>query len=48
VKYLQDVEKERKKSKPRDIKLPRLKKISSSDTYRITSLGREYLQLVKE
>ena len=48
VKYLQDVEKERKKSRPRDIKLPRLKKISSSDTYRITSLGREYLQLVKE
>lgn len=48
VKYLQDVEKERKRSRPRDIKLPRLKKISSSDTYRITSLGREYLQLIKE
>ncbi len=48
VKYLQDVEKERKKSRPRDIKLPRLKKISSTDTYRITSLGREYLQLIKE
>lgn len=47
VKYLQEVEKEKKKSKPRDIKLPRLKKISSSDTYRITQLGRDYLQLLK-
>ena len=47
VKYLQDVEKEKKKSRPRDIRLPKLKKISSSDTYRITSLGREYLQLLK-
>lgn len=47
VKYLQEVEKEKKRSKPRDIKLPRLKKISSSDTYRITQLGRDYLQLLK-
>lgn len=44
VKYLQDVEKE--KSRPKDIKLPRLKKIYTSDTYKITSLGREYLQLL--
>ena len=48
VKYLQDIEKERKKSRPRDIKLPKLKKISSADLYRITTLGREYLQLIKE
>jgi hypothetical protein len=46
VKYLQDVEKEKKKSRPKDIKLPRLKKIYTSDTYKITSLGREYLQLL--
>ena len=48
VKYLQDIERERKKSRAKDIKLPKLKKISSVDTYRITTLGREYLQLIKE
>ena len=48
VKYLQDIERERKRSRPRDLKLPKLKKISSVDTYRITTLGREYLQLIKE
>ena len=47
VKYLQDVELQKKKSRPRDIRLPRLKKISSSDTYRITKLGRDYLQLLE-
>lgn len=46
VKYLQDVEKEKKKSKSRDIKLPRLKRLSSTDTYKITQLGRDYLQLL--
>lgn len=46
VKYLQDVEKERKRSKPKDIRLPNLKKVSPSDTYKITSLGRNFLQLL--
>ncbi len=48
VKYLQDVEKERRKSKPKDVKLPRLKKVSSLDSYKITSLGRDFLQLLDE
>lgn len=48
VKYLQDIEKENRKSKPREIKLPKLKKVSSSDTYKITSLGRDYLNWLKE
>lgn len=48
VKYLQDIEKERKKSKPKDIKLPNLKKISSSDSYKITSLGKNFLELITE
>lgn len=46
VKYLQAIEKERKKSKPKDIKLPNLKKVSSSDSYKMTSLGRDFLQLI--
>lgn len=48
VKYLQNIDKEKKKSKPRDIKLPKLKKVSLSDSYKITSLGIEFLQLLAE
>jgi hypothetical protein len=48
VKYLQEVEKEKKKSKPKDVKLPNLKKISSSDTYKITPLGNNYIRLLQE
>lgn len=47
VKYLQNVEKESKKSKPRTVKIPKLKKVSGSDSYKITPLGRQYLSLIK-
>lgn len=47
VKYLQNVEKESKKSKPRTVKIPKLKKVSGSDGYKISPLGRQYLSLIK-
>lgn len=43
VKYLQAVEKDNKKRSPKGVKIPKLKKVSLSDTYRITKLGRDYL-----
>ena len=43
VKYLQNLEKESKKSKPGTVKIPKLKKVSGSDSYKITPLGRQYL-----
>lgn len=46
VKYLQAVEKDNKSSRPKGVKLPRLRKISRSDSYKITLLGRRYLQLI--
>lgn len=47
VKYLQNLEKERKKSKPGSVKIPKLKKVSGSDSYKITPLGRQYLTLIE-
>ena len=44
VKYL---EKESKKSKPGSVKIPKLKKVSGSDSYKITQLGRQYLTLIE-
>ena len=38
VKYLQSLEKESKKSKPKTVKIPKLKKVSGSDSYKITPL----------
>lgn len=47
VKYLQNIEKESKRSKPREVKIPKLKKVSRLDSYTITSLGRQYLTLIE-
>ena len=47
VKYLQKLEKERRKSKPGDVKIPKLKKVSISDSYKITPLGRQYLAMIE-
>lgn len=47
VKYLQNLEKESKKSKPGSVKIPKLKKVSCSDSYKITSLRRQYLTLIE-
>ena len=46
VKYFQDVERDNKKRNPKGVKIPKLKKVSKSDTYRITKLGRDYLELI--
>lgn len=47
VKYLQNLEKESKKSKPKTVKIPKLKKVSGLDSYKITPLGRQYLTLIE-
>lgn len=47
VKYLQNLEKESKKTKPGVVKAPKLKKVSGSDSYKITPLGRKYLILIE-
>lgn len=47
VKYLHNIEKESKRSKPREVKIPKLKKVSQLDSYTITSLGRQYLTLIE-
>lgn len=46
VKYLEKVKKENRKRNPNDVKVPSLKRVSSSDSYRITSLGRSYLTMI--
>lgn len=43
VKYLEKV----KKENPNDIKVPSLKRVSASDSYRITPLGRHYLTMIR-
>lgn len=48
VKYLQTLEKEKKKSKPREIPLPKMKKVTNTDSYKITTLGKNFLQLLNE
>lgn len=47
VGYLIKVDKEAKKSKPQAVKLPHIKKVRRSESYSITSLGRSYLQVIK-
>lgn len=47
VKYLEKVKKENRKRNPNDVKVPSLKRVSSSNSYRITSLGRSYLTMIK-
>ncbi len=46
VKYLEKVKKDNRKKELNDVKVPSLKRVSSSDSYRITSLGRSYLTMI--
>lgn len=46
VKYLEKVKRENRKKSPNDVKVPSLKRVSASDSYRITSLGRHYLTMI--
>ena len=46
VNYLEKVKKENRKRNPNDIKVPSLKRVSASDSYRITPLGRHYLTMI--
>lgn len=48
VDYLNKVDKEQKKSKPKGIKLPNIKKPNRSTSYAITSLGRDYLKVISD
>ncbi len=47
IEYIKELQKQNKASKPKVVKDPKVKKISTSDTYKITSLGREFLTLIK-
>lgn len=47
VKYLEKVKKENRKRNPDEIKIPSLKRVSASDSYRITPLGRHYLTMIR-
>lgn len=47
VKYLDKVKRENRKKNPNDIKVPSLKRVSASDSYRITPLGRHYLTMIR-
>jgi len=47
IEYIKELQKQNKASKPKTVKDPKVKKISNSDTYRITSLGRAFLSLIK-
>lgn len=46
VKYLEKVKRENRKKNPDDVKVPSLKRVSGTDSYRITSLGRHYLTMI--
>lgn len=46
VKYLEKVKRENRKKNPNDVKVPNLKRVSKTDSYRITSLGRHYLTMI--
>ena len=48
VDYLNKVDKEQKKSKPKDVRLPPIKKPNRSTSYAITSLGRDYLKVISD
>lgn len=48
VDYLNKVDKEQKKSKPKGIRLPNIKKPNRSPSYAITSLGRDYLRVISD
>lgn len=46
VTYLEKVKRENRKKNPNDVKVPNLKRVSGTDSYRITSLGRHYLTMI--
>lgn len=46
VKYLEKVKRENRKKNPNDVKVPNLKRVSGTDSYRITSLDRHYLTMI--
>lgn len=46
VKYLEKVKRENRKKNANDVKVPNLKRVSGTDSYRITSLGRHYLTMI--
>lgn len=46
IKYLENIKKENRKKNSNDVKVPNLKKVSGTDSYRITSLGRHYLIMI--
>ena len=46
VKYLEKVKRENRKKNPNDVKVPNLKRVSGTDSYRITLLGRHYLTMI--
>lgn len=46
VKYLEKVKKENRKRNPDDVKVTSLKRVSASDSYRITPRGRHYLTMI--
>ena len=47
IEYIKELQKHNKASKPKPVRDPRVRKVSNSDTYYITSLGREFLGLIK-
>lgn len=47
IDYIKELQKQNKASKPKAVKDPKIKRISNSDTYKITSLGREFWGLMK-
>ena len=48
VDYLSKVEKEQKKSNPKSVRFPNIKKTNRSTSYEITSLGRDYLRVISD
>lgn len=46
VAYLQKLGTDNKRKSPKGVRLPKFKRISSTDNYSITSLGRHYLKII--
>ena len=47
IDYFKKADAEKRKHKPKEVKIPNLKKISSLDLYKITSLGNQYLNAIE-
>ncbi len=45
--YLNKVDKEQKKNKSKEVRLPNIKRPNRSTSHAITSLGRDYLKVIK-